>query len=261
MVSVVKYRLKLQKLMKNHIPPIVSFHKTMKMADLLHVNYHLLTVFNRFDIKLGFGDKSIEKVCSENNVDVEFFLLIINIFHNPNYIFSDFDIDEIDFDIELLITYLSKTHDYYKGLIIPTLNSLIKEVSEICPEETRSVLLMRFFNQYIKELSAHIKYEDDVVFPYIKLLDIAKKEGFDKKELSDIDYRIHDFQEEHNNVEEKLFDLKNVLIKYFSLPDDETVIHILFLLYRFEKDLTDHALLENYLMTPMVKRLEDKIFG
>lgn len=246
--------------MKNHIPPIVSFQKTMKMADLLHVNYHLLTVFNRFNIKLGFGDKSIEKVCIENNIDVEFFLLIINVFHNPNHIFSNFDVDELDFDIEMLINYLSRTHEYYNGLILPTLNRLIKEVADMCPEETRSLLLIRFFNQYTKELNEHVKYEDDVVFPYIRLLNMVTKEGLDKNELHDIEYRIHDFQEDHQNVEDKLFDLKNVLIKYFSLPDDETVIHILFLLYRFEKDLIDHALLENYLMVPMVKKMEERLF-
>lgn len=244
--------------MNNQIPPITTFNKSMKMADLLHINYHLLTVLNRFNIKLGFGDKSIGKVCDEMNIDIDFFLFIINVFHNPNYIHSH--ADKVSFDIELLVNYFSKTHDYYNNLITPTLKRLIKDVSRMCEEETRSVLLMRFFNQYTKELTEHIQYEDQVVFSYLRLLNMAIKEGMDKSALEDIDFRIVDFEDQHHTIQEKLFDLKNVLIKYFSLPDDETVIHILFLLYRFEKDLADHILLENCLLVPMVRKMEQKLF-
>lgn len=244
--------------MNNQIPPITTFNKTMKMADLLHVNYHFLTVINRFNIRLGFGDKSIEKVCVEKNVDVEFFLFIINVFHNPNYIHSH--ADNVNFDVELLVNYIAQTHDYYNNLITPTLKHLIKDVSSMCSEETRSVLLMRFFNQYIKELTEHIQYEEDVVFPYIRLLNMAIKEGVDKRELDGIDFRISNFQDQHHVIQGKLFDLKNVLIKYFSLPDDEIIIHILFLLYRFEKDLADHILLEASLLTPIVQKMEQKLF-
>ncbi|MDD2345899.1 MAG: hemerythrin domain-containing protein [Bacteroidales bacterium] len=244
--------------MNNQIPPITTFNKTMKMADLLHINYHFLTVLSRFNIKLGFGDKSIEKVCAEKKINIDFFLFIINVFHNPNYIHTH--ADEVSFDVELLVNYIEKTHNYYNNLITPTLKLLIKDVSKICKEETRSVLLMRFFNQYIKELTEHIQYEEDVVFPYLRLLNMAIKEGVDKSELEDIDFRIDHFQDKHHSIQEKLFDLKNVLIKYFSLPDDETVIHILFLLYRFEKDLADHILLENHLLVPMVRKMEQKLF-
>ena len=44
----------------NHI----LFFGKMKLADVLLTNYKLLLVLNRFDIHLGFGEKSVEEVCS-----------------------------------------------------------------------------------------------------------------------------------------------------------------------------------------------------
>ena len=40
--------------------------KNMKMADLLGIDYRLLTVIYRLGIKLGFGEKTVEETCRES---------------------------------------------------------------------------------------------------------------------------------------------------------------------------------------------------
>ena len=50
------------------------------MADVIHLNYFTLSVLNRFGIELGFGDKTVDEVCKQNQDDVDFFLEIVNIF-------------------------------------------------------------------------------------------------------------------------------------------------------------------------------------
>jgi len=59
--------------------------KDNKMADVIHMNYSTLSVLNRFGIELGFGDKSVEDVCQKHEVDINFFLEIINTFINEDY--------------------------------------------------------------------------------------------------------------------------------------------------------------------------------
>ena len=59
--------------------------KNIKMADVIHTNYFALSVLNRFGIELGFGDKSVEEVCKQNNVDLDFFLDIVNTFVDKDY--------------------------------------------------------------------------------------------------------------------------------------------------------------------------------
>ena len=50
------------------------------MADVIHMNYFTLSVLNRFGIELGFGDKTVQEVCEDNHVDLDFFLEITNTF-------------------------------------------------------------------------------------------------------------------------------------------------------------------------------------
>lgn len=243
-------------MIENKIPGISHFTKTTKMADILHVNYHLLVVLNRLGIKLGFGDKTIENVCCDYKLDVDFVLLIINSFHKP----ESLNIKNQDIDSVLLVKYLLQTHDYYTKVVLPALKHMISDLVSKTEDLTKSALLNRFFKKYLVEFNEHVEYEEKIAFPYIFMLSEVYQNGVDKKEISDINYRFSNFVENHTNIEDKLFDLKNMLIKYCSVPDDESIIHILFILFRFENDLRNHALLENELLVSLVEKMEKAVF-
>ena len=49
-----------------------------RMSELVEERYELLRVLSRFNIALGFGDKSIECVCREQQLDVNTFLAVVN---------------------------------------------------------------------------------------------------------------------------------------------------------------------------------------
>ena len=49
-----------------------------KMRDIIEDNSALLMCLSRFDIPLGFGDSTIEKVCKAQNVDCDTFLAVAN---------------------------------------------------------------------------------------------------------------------------------------------------------------------------------------
>ena len=49
-----------------------------KMIDLITDNYSMLQGLNAFGIRLGFGDKTVDEVCSEQNVDCYTFLAVVN---------------------------------------------------------------------------------------------------------------------------------------------------------------------------------------
>ena len=38
----------------------MQFSVKTKLADIIHNNYLLLPIFNRFGIQLGFGDKTVD---------------------------------------------------------------------------------------------------------------------------------------------------------------------------------------------------------
>ncbi|MBQ4205298.1 MAG: hemerythrin domain-containing protein, partial [Bacteroidales bacterium] len=62
-----------------------SYSANTKMADLILGNSKLLLMIPRFGMDLGFGDHSIAEVCEKHDVNPQFFLMICNVYSNPDY--------------------------------------------------------------------------------------------------------------------------------------------------------------------------------
>ena len=75
-----------------------------------------------------------------------------------------------------------------------------------------------------------------------------------KKESIDI------YADDHDNVEDKLFDLKNLIIKYLPPADDYTLSNSLLIeLFRLEQDLNDHSRIEEKVLVPKMQLIEKQI--
>jgi regulator of cell morphogenesis and NO signaling len=73
---------------------------------------------------------------------------------------------------------------------------------------------------------------------------------------------INHYAAEHDNVEDKLFDLKNLIIKYLPPAEDYTLSNtILYELFRLERDLNDHARIEEKVLVPKVQQVEKYILS
>ena len=229
------------------------------MADVILNNHHLLSVISRFGISLGFGDKTIEEVCKNHKVNVDFFLEIVNAFNEPDY-FPENHLES--FPLSLIISYLINTHNYYLERKIPEINTmisnLVKEGEE--PVQKELILIKKFFNDYKDYLTQHIEQEEKVVYPYILKLEKYYKnpDSITTKEIQDLkDYAIIRYADEHNNIEESLYDLKSLIIKYLP-PQKNNILcfKILGQLGHLEKDINDHSNMENRVLVPRVSRME-----
>jgi len=234
----------------------------MKMADVIHTNYHLLQIISRFGINLGFGDKNIKQVCQDHGIDVDFFLEIVNSYHHINY----FPRKHLQgFSLELIVDYLRKSHEYYLKLKIPEIAQLLIDLTRI-PDPaagTSFQLINRFFNEYRTELEVHIQREEDKVYPYVFMVEKAYLDKAAHKDIINLirQYSIDDYEKEHDNVEDKLLDLKNILIKYLPVPVDPRLSQsVLFELFRLEADLRDHARIEEKILVPKVRFMEKWLF-
>ncbi len=65
-----------------------KYKPTDRMVSLISDNYQLIQVMSRFGIPLGFGDKTVTEVCSDNGVDCRTFLTVVNFMIDG---FSNFD--------------------------------------------------------------------------------------------------------------------------------------------------------------------------
>lgn len=234
--------------------------KDTKMADVIHMNYFSLSMLNRFGIELGFGDKTVYEVCSQKKVDPDFFLEIINAFVNKDY-FPKKHLQT--FSVKLIADYLEKTHNYYHQVKVPEIENLIKDMVSSCyTQKENIVLLENFFNEYKQELLNHTKREEEVVFPYaIAIEESYNNKKYDSNIISLMEtYSMDIFKHEHDNIEEKLFDLKNIIIKYLPQPKDSRLCNkLLFELFFLEQDINDHSRIEDKVLVPKIREMEKVI--
>lgn len=229
----------------------------MKLADVIHHDHNIVPVINRFDIHLGFGDKTIINLCKEKGINPEFFLTILNTYHDHQY-FPRKHLQS--FPADLLIDFLNKSHKYYLDEKIPGIEAFINELGKSNNLDTETfLLLMNFFTEYKQELSSHISKEESTVYPYVIKLEQAIVSGhIDAALLNEMEtYSITDYEEEHDDVEEKLFDLKNIIIKYLpSSGNDRLYFNLLKELFELENDLKDHSRIEDLILVPKVEAME-----
>ncbi len=235
-------------------------HKEMKMVDVIHLNHHLLHVINRFGIQLGFGEKSVETVCREHNVDLNFFLDLINTYHNRSY----FPLQNLlKIKAGMLVDYLHKTHNYYLEFKVPEIEAILDRLlaDDILAEDTKN-LLSDFFQQYKKELVMHIEIEENRVYPYAMALEQYLDNNISKEELNAYleAYSISQYEEDHSDIEEKLYDLKQIILKYLPSPKDSRLLNVMLHdLFELELDLNNHCRIEDMILVPIVEKMEKAI--
>jgi len=226
------------------------FNAQHKIIEIIEHDCDLLPVLHRFGIKLGFGDITVAQACTQNNIDTGFFLGILNVYHSENYFpehkFTHFKITDI-------ITYLVETHKYYREYILPEIerlfNLLIQQNSN---QNEILVLLEKMFVNFKKEYYKHIENEEKNIFPIILELNTKVHSGIPiKKNLSDFN-----FVNIHSQLDDKIIDIKNLLIKYLPpLIDAYNCNAFAMAIFRFEKDIKDHARIEERILYPRVNAL------
>ncbi len=223
----------------------IHFTPQMKLASLILHNFKLLPVITRFGIPLGFGEKTVAEVCSHYAVPTDFFLLVCTIYTQDDYMPTPSEIQTIE--IHTLLSYLSNSHQYYLTERIVEIEQSIHAMNQSCSNKHYSII-ETFFDGYKKEVIKHLEYEDSSVFPYVyKLIAGEKTPGFG----------IQQFEKNHTNIEEKLGDLKNIIIKY--VPNDcpsRERNKLLYDIFLFEEDLNRHTLIEDKVLIPYVESIE-----
>lgn len=224
----------------------IVFSESMKIADLIDVNFKLLNVLSRLDINLGFGENTIMEVCVRQGIDLNSFLLICNVYTYDGYIPSVELMSGAD--PATIVDYLHNSHSFYLLKEFKALEEELKAMVEPC-DATQKKVVARFFSDYKAQVENHFEYEESVVFPYIRALMAGQRYA---------SYSIEQFEENHSNIDETLNDLKNIVMKY--LPDTcDTVLRnqVLYRIYRLGEDLLKHTLIEDNILIPMVNKIEE----
>ncbi len=217
-----------------------------KMISLIRDNYGLLQSLGSFGISLGFGDKTVQETCEDNDVDSYTFLAVVNYTANG---YGEFDADE-KISVPTLLHYLEASHAYFLDFQLPYIR---RELTESLNEnDSLARLILRFYDEYAREIRLHMKYEQKTLFPYVESLLEGRPAN---------DYNVETFSKHHGAADKKLRELKLLIIKY--LPQDglhnNQLTATLHDIYENEVWLRQHAEVEDQIFVPAIRRLEQKV--
>lgn len=226
-----------------------KFSKNDKMSNLIDENHLLLLVISRFGLSLGFADQTVEEVCRTNNIDCQTFLAVVNFLTESNF---EVDSNYENISIVSVINYLKNAHSYFLDFKLPLIR---KKLTEAVDSQEQNIpygsIFLRFFDEYVLEVGKHMEYENKVVFEYV----LGLLEG-----KSDSNYTISIFQNRHNEIDSKLVELKNIIIKYYPAKGTNHLLtEVLFDILSCEIDLATHNQVEDYLFVPAVEAIELKL--
>lgn len=217
-----------------------------RMISIIQDNYGILQCLGSFGINLGFGNKTVRELCENQGVDTFTFLAVVNF--TINGYLGPGDVGRLS--IPTLMQYLRASHEYYLGFELPFIR---KELCDAIDEtDSMAKLIVRLYDEYAHSILLHMKYEEKTVFPYVESL-------LDGKTMDN--YDIETFSKHHGQTDQKLRELKNIIIKY--LPTDglhnNQLSATLYDIYNCELWLAQHAEVEDHIFIPAIRNLEKRI--
>ena len=220
-----------------------------KLISIIRDNYNILQSLGSFGINLGFGDKTVREVCEDEGVDTYTFLAVVNYTIN-GYLDND-DADRLS--VHTLMKYLRASHDYYLGFQLPFIRRELVDALDVQVggETSLAALILKLYDEYARQIQQHMKYEERTVFPYVESLLAGRvTPGYD----------IETFSKHHGQTDQKLRELKQIIIKY--LPGDplrnNQLSATLYDIYNNEEWLSLHAEVEDHIFIPAIRRLEQR---
>lgn len=215
-----------------------------RLCDLVLKDPNIITVYNRFGIKLGVEDKSISNVCSELGLDSAFFATILNVYLNEEY-FPERILST--FSATTIIGYLKKTNKYYVNYQLPNIerhfNLLIAKSNT---SNCNLPLIKDFFNEVKCELLSRIDEDENHWFP-----EIINKE-IEVGYTADTDMGINHFTHDNDTVEDKIDDLINMFIIHLKGDYDLNLCHaVVFAVFSLKKEISKNNRIRNRLLLPI----------
>jgi regulator of cell morphogenesis and NO signaling len=225
-------------------------------------NLQLLPLLPRFNLKSGFGEKSVDEVCRAHGVNTDFFLEIANAYLDELYVPGE---GLSLFSLGTMVNYIKSTHSYYTDIALPMVEEKIHRLMEHSKLSEKEVhLVTNFFNDYKKDFMTHISQEEEHILPYV--LELERQSSLEKPDPQFIQklrsYSISEFEKEHDRLEISLEHLSELIIKYLPPFDDLQLCHqVLNDLSILMKDLVDHADMEDKVLIPRVADLERELLN
>lgn len=222
-------------------------HPDSRLCDAILHDTSLIPVIARFGISLGMGEKTVSALCQDRNLDVDFFVTILNTYINEDY-FPEKRLQS--FCIEPIIDYLAKTNLYYSRSQLPNIERHFSRLVEVSNNETNNIeLVYKFFETVRRELMLRIETDQQQWFPRLQTVLRGCR--------SSVQIEGSGAMQPTDTVEEKLNDLLSLIVKHLTGDYDINLCHaVIFALTSLRNDIKQHNRIRNRILRPVAIGLQ-----
>lgn len=229
---------------------------------MIHQNASLQLFCDKFEIPQSERIVPIKLLKNEGAFKTDIIQVLLKTYDDH----FEFPYDELNsFTAIEILDYLKLSHRFYLHKKLPEIEQTIQNLfQDYATADPLLVILCSFFVQYKAKLERHIRYEEQVLFPYIEALwDVAtekKDRSFLQEHFSEFSAKL--FLSAHNDVEEDLTEVRKLIeqqLHNHKLPLPFRIFQSQ--LQHFEIDLCKHAIIEDEILLPKVVSLENELLG
>ncbi len=226
------------------------------IAEIVSDDISTASVFKKYHLDFCCGGgKTISKACEKTNINIEDILYDLE---NVNISNSNSNLNFKDWKLDFLIDYIVNVHHTFVLENVGVINEFAQKVATVHGDHNpENIEIANLFAQLSKELISHMKKEEDILFPAIKQMINNGNSDFD---FDTIESPIKMMEEEHDNAGDIIKKIQQ-LSNNFSTPDYacNTYKALYHKLEEFTNDLFQHIHLENNILFPKVRILENEL--
>lgn len=241
-----------------------TLHKNLSkpIGEFVADDFRTAAVFSNYGIDFCCkGHRTVEEVCNKNGVNPDELLDKLDAISNSK---GNSAIDYKSWPLDLLAEYIEKTHHRYVEEKIPVLRQFLDKLCKVHGENHPELFkINELFTGCAGELSAHMKKEELILFPFIKKMVKASLDGqkLEAPHFGTVENPIAMMMDEHENEGERFRKIALLTNNYTPPADACNTYKVTFaMLDEFEKDLHLHIHLENNILFPEAAKLEQRFF-
>jgi regulator of cell morphogenesis and NO signaling len=233
------------------------------VGEIARFNYKTVEVFEklRIDFCCG-GDISLEEACKRQKVDAEEVMASIKKLIGT----TQTDNDRIHaLPLDQLIDHIVEVHHSYVSESIPVLQRYLHKITDVHgTNHPELAVVEEYFNQAAANLLQHMHKEEQILFPAIKEMFLAKvnETEFSGSHCGTVRSPISVMKQEHE-AEGDRFEQISAMTNNYTIPADacNTFAYAYQKLQEFEQDLHRHIHLENNILFPEAIKLEKELIN
>jgi len=226
-----------------------------KIGELVAEDFRKAEIFKQFGLDFCCGGGvSIKEACKKNDVDES--VLIDTLMALDEKISTPED-DHINWSADVLVEHIIQKHHTYVERNIPLIREFAHKVARVHGGANPEVVTITSkFDELSEELLLHMKKEEMILFPYIKLM-TEENELHRQPPFGTVANPIRMMQHEHDDAGDTMREIR-ALSSDFTPPGHAcNTYKVLYAkLEEFETDLHQHIHLENNILFPKAIKLE-----